>query len=159
MSLVSYVPKKGKNVVLISTLYRDGRICSQEHQKPDIIMDYNATKGGVDNLDKLVTGYSYKRRTLLWPLVIFFNISVYNVFVIWMALNPDWDRGKLRRRRLSRGAGQGCGKTSNTEKVTYPKDLSFCSHCEEDSGGCWCPIFLTHRTNNSNLGSDVVTCV
>ena len=48
-------------------------------------MDYNATKGWVDNLDKLVTDYSCKRRTLRWPLVIFFNIldiSGYNVFVM-----------------------------------------------------------------------------
>jgi hypothetical protein len=54
-------------------------------RKPEIIMDYNATKGGVDNLDKLVTGYSCKRRTLRWPLVIFFNIldiSDYNAVVI-----------------------------------------------------------------------------
>lgn len=102
-SLVSYVPKKGKNVVLMSTLHRDGRICGQEHQKPEIIMDYNATKGGVDNMDKLVTGYSCKRKTLRWPLVIFFNmldISAYNAFVIWLALNPNWNRGKLQKRRL-----------------------------------------------------------
>lgn len=101
-SLVSYVPKKGKNVVLMSTLHRDGRICGQEHQKPEIIMDYNATKGGVDNMDKLVTAYSCKRRTLRWPLVIFFDIldiSAYNAFVIWMALNPEWNRGKIQRRR------------------------------------------------------------
>ncbi|XP_070300249.1 piggyBac transposable element-derived protein 4-like [Salvelinus sp. IW2-2015] len=103
MSLVSYVPKKGKNVVLMRALHRDRRICGQEHQKTEIIMDYNATKGGVDNLDKLVTGDCCKRRTLRWPLVIFFNIldiSAYNTFVIWMALNPDWNRGKLQRRRL-----------------------------------------------------------
>lgn len=102
-SLVSYVPKKGKNVVLMSTLHRDGRICGQEHQKPEIIMDYNATKGGVDNMDKLVTAYSCKRRTLRWPLVIFFDIldiSAYNAFVIWRALNPERNRGKLQRRRL-----------------------------------------------------------
>uniref|UniRef100_A0A669C9C5 PiggyBac transposable element-derived protein domain-containing protein n=1 Tax=Oreochromis niloticus TaxID=8128 RepID=A0A669C9C5_ORENI len=65
-SLVSYVPKKGENVVLMSTLHRDGRVCDQDHQKPEIIMDYNATKGGVDNMDKLVTAYSCKRRTLRW---------------------------------------------------------------------------------------------
>uniref|UniRef100_UPI003AAE7D3F piggyBac transposable element-derived protein 4-like n=1 Tax=Centroberyx gerrardi TaxID=166262 RepID=UPI003AAE7D3F len=102
-SLVSYMPKKGKNVVRMCTLHRDGRLCGQEHQKTEIIMDYNATKGGVDNLDKLVTGYSCKRRTLRWPLVIFFNImeiSEYKAFVIWMALNPDWNRGKLQRRWL-----------------------------------------------------------
>ena len=102
-TLASYVPKKGKNVVLMSTLHRDGRICGQEHQKPEMIMDYNATKGGVDNLDKLVTAYSCKRKTLRWPLVIFFDmldISAYNAFVIWRAQSPEWNRGKLQKRRL-----------------------------------------------------------
>ena len=54
-------------------------------------------------MDKLVSTYSCKRRTLRWPLVIFFNmldISAYNAFVIWMALNPEWNRRKLQRRRL-----------------------------------------------------------
>ena len=51
-----------------------------------------------------LTGYSCKRRPLHWPIVIFFNIldiSAYDTFVIWMALNPDWNRGKLLRRWLS----------------------------------------------------------
>ncbi|XP_061748466.1 uncharacterized protein LOC133546685 [Nerophis ophidion] len=101
-SRVSFVPKKGKNVVLMCTLHGEGRICDQEHHKPEIIMDYNATKGGVDNMDKLVTAYSCKRRTLPWPLVIIFDmldISAYNSFVIWMALNPEWKRVKLQKRR------------------------------------------------------------
>ncbi|TWW66962.1 hypothetical protein D4764_02G0000030 [Takifugu flavidus] len=84
----------------MSTLHGDGRICDQEHHKPEIIMDYNATKGGVDNMDKLVTAYSGKQRTRRWPLVIFFDISAYNGFVIWMALNPEWKREKLQKRRL-----------------------------------------------------------
>jgi hypothetical protein len=91
--------------------------------------------------------------------VIFFNIldiSPYNVFVIWMAVNPDWNRGNLQRRVC---AGQGIGKTSNPEEAKYPKDPSFCSHCEEDSGGgCWCPIRPTHRTNNSNTRSKCEYC-
>lgn len=28
------------------------------------------------------------------------DISAYNAFVIWMAVNKDWNRGKLQRRRL-----------------------------------------------------------
>ena len=36
-SLVSYVPKKGTNVVLISTLHKDGRICGQKHKKTEIM--------------------------------------------------------------------------------------------------------------------------
>nr|XP_020470705.1 LOW QUALITY PROTEIN: piggyBac transposable element-derived protein 4-like [Monopterus albus] len=96
-TLVSYVPRKGKNVLLMSTLHRDGTICGQ---KPQIILDYNATKGGVDNM---VTAYSCKRRTLRWPLVIFFDmldISAYNAFVVWTAVNPEWNRRKLQRRRF-----------------------------------------------------------
>ncbi|CDQ88147.1 unnamed protein product [Oncorhynchus mykiss] len=142
--LVSFVPKKGILVVLMSMLHRDGRICGREHQNTEILIDSNASK---DNLDKLLTGYSCKRRTLLWPLVIFFNIfdvSAYNTFVIWMALIPEWNRGKLQRRQLFL---EELGKA-------YPKDPSFCSHREEDSGGgCWCPIRPTHRTNNSNTGN------
>ncbi|KAL0183257.1 hypothetical protein M9458_022632, partial [Cirrhinus mrigala] len=41
-TLVSYCPRKNKNVLLMSTLHRDDQI----------ILDYNHTKGGVDNLDK-----------------------------------------------------------------------------------------------------------
>ncbi|KAK6325065.1 hypothetical protein J4Q44_G00044070 [Coregonus suidteri] len=49
---------------------------------------------------------------------------------------------------------RGAGKHHCPEEATYPKDPSFCSHREEDSGGgCWCPIHPTHRTNNSNTGS------
>lgn len=63
-ALVSYILKKGKNVMLMSTLHRDGRISSREDHKSEVILDYNATKGGVDNLDKLLSCYSFQRRTL-----------------------------------------------------------------------------------------------
>ena len=45
-------------------------------------------------MDKLLSAYSWKRRTLL-PYTL--DISAYNAFVTWMALNPDWKRGKLQR--------------------------------------------------------------
>ncbi|CAB4056464.1 unnamed protein product [Lepeophtheirus salmonis] len=50
-TLVSYLPKKNKNVVLLSTLHKDGSISDRVDRKPIIIMDYNRNKGGVDNLD------------------------------------------------------------------------------------------------------------
>ncbi|KAJ8391848.1 hypothetical protein AAFF_G00084640 [Aldrovandia affinis] len=84
----------------MSTLHRDGRISGREDRMPEVILDYNATKGGVDNLDKLLACYSCQRRTLRWPLVIIFNIldvSAYNAFSIWMAINPDWNQRKLQR--------------------------------------------------------------
>ena len=68
-------------------LHRDGRICGLEHQKPEILMDYNATKGGVDNMDKLVSAYSFKRRTLRWPLAIFFNILDISAYALYTLLS------------------------------------------------------------------------
>lgn len=48
-----------------------------------MMLDHNSTKGGVDNLDKVTSTYSYQRKTSCWPLVVFCNIldvSVYNAF-------------------------------------------------------------------------------
>ncbi|CAJ1081215.1 LOW QUALITY PROTEIN: piggyBac transposable element-derived protein 3-like [Xyrichtys novacula] len=50
---VSYVPKRGRNVVLISTKHRQPVIAEGPKRKPEVITDYNRCKGGVDNLDKL----------------------------------------------------------------------------------------------------------
>lgn len=52
-TLVSYVPKKNKNVILMSTLHKDAAVTTREDRKPQIILDYNSNKGGVDCLDKV----------------------------------------------------------------------------------------------------------
>ncbi|XP_044045463.1 piggyBac transposable element-derived protein 4-like [Siniperca chuatsi] len=100
---VSYIPKRRKNVLLLSTKHRDPAVSSKDHRKPTIILDYNRCKGGVDNLDKVVGTYSCRRRTCRWPLVLFYNIldvSAYNAFVLWTAQNPSWNQKKTFRRRL-----------------------------------------------------------
>ncbi|XP_029687838.1 piggyBac transposable element-derived protein 4-like [Takifugu rubripes] len=53
-TLVSYLPKKNKNVVLLSTLHTGGDISDRKDRKPVIILDYSCNKGGVDNLDKVI---------------------------------------------------------------------------------------------------------
>nr|XP_023659233.1 piggyBac transposable element-derived protein 4-like isoform X2 [Paramormyrops kingsleyae]XP_023659235.1 piggyBac transposable element-derived protein 4-like isoform X2 [Paramormyrops kingsleyae] len=100
-TLVSYVPRKGKNVMLMSTQHREGRISDREDKKPEMILHYNATKGGVDNLDRLVACYSCHRKVTRWPLAIFYNmmdISAYNAFVIWLAIKPDWEKSNYNKR-------------------------------------------------------------
>ena len=49
ITCVSYVPKKGKTVVLMSSMHHDDKIdeSTGELMKPDIISFYNSTKGGV----------------------------------------------------------------------------------------------------------------
>uniref|UniRef100_UPI003AB0FFAC piggyBac transposable element-derived protein 4-like n=1 Tax=Centroberyx gerrardi TaxID=166262 RepID=UPI003AB0FFAC len=102
-TLVSYIPRRGKNVLLLSTKHREPAVSDKEHKKPTIIMDYNHCKGGVDNLDKVVGTYSCRRRTCRWPLVLFYNIldiSAYNSFVLWTAMDPSWNQAKTFKRRL-----------------------------------------------------------
>ena len=102
-TVVNYVPKKGKNVILMSTLHHDNKVAERTDQKPHIILDYNATKGAVDTLDQLVGTYTCKRKSNRWPLVIFYNmldISAYNAYVLWTAVNPNWNNNNLTKRRL-----------------------------------------------------------
>ncbi|XP_040918201.1 piggyBac transposable element-derived protein 4-like [Toxotes jaculatrix] len=102
-TLVSYVPKRGKNVLLLSTKHREPAISNEPHRKPMIILDYNRNKGGVDNLDKVTGTYSCRRRTQRWPLKMFYNmldVSAYNAFVLWRCVNPQWKESDTHRRRL-----------------------------------------------------------
>ncbi|GLV46289.1 hypothetical protein CBL_20698, partial [Carabus blaptoides fortunei] len=57
--LASFVPKKHKNVLMISTLHDNDSIDPESTEnKPEIISFYNLTKGGVDVVDKLTSEYS-----------------------------------------------------------------------------------------------------
>ena len=62
LTLTSYVPKKGKAVILLSSMHHDDTVDAEDRQKPEIIQHYNKTKSGVDNLDHLVGLYSVKRK-------------------------------------------------------------------------------------------------
>ena len=56
-TLCSYVPKKGKAVVLLSTVHHDDTVTAIAG-KPEMIINYNEIKGAVDTLDKIVHAYS-----------------------------------------------------------------------------------------------------
>lgn len=73
-TLCSYVPKKNKAVVMMSTMHTTVEIEESINAKPEIIKFYNMTKGGVDNMDKLLAEYSVQRRTNRWPLAMFYNM-------------------------------------------------------------------------------------
>lgn len=88
MTLVSYVPKKGKNVLLLSTMHNNADIDVESDNlcRPEIISFYNMTKGGVDVVDKLKMEYSVSRNSRRWPLTVFFtllNIAGINSQIIY----------------------------------------------------------------------------
>ncbi|XP_050509073.1 piggyBac transposable element-derived protein 4-like, partial [Diabrotica virgifera virgifera] len=73
-TVVNYIPKKNKNVVLMSTLHHGKDISDRNDKKPQIILDYNSTKGAVDTLDQLVGTYTCKSKTNRWPMIVFYNM-------------------------------------------------------------------------------------
>lgn len=102
-SLCSYVPKKGKAVIMLSTSHHDSQLSDRDDRKPTIIMDYNSTKGAVDTLDQCTHQYSCSRGTLRWPNKLLYNIidvGAFNGYIIFTKNNPEWNLGKLFKRRL-----------------------------------------------------------
>ncbi|CAK1598285.1 unnamed protein product [Parnassius mnemosyne] len=76
ITLVSYIPKKKKVVLLISSLHHDADIdeTTGERKKPEITTFYNSTKGGVDVVDELSATYDVSRNSKKWPLTVFYAI-------------------------------------------------------------------------------------
>ena len=70
-TIVSYVPKRRKAVVLLSTQHQDD---TGDSKKPKIINYNNTTKCGVDVLDKVVRTYSCERATRRWTVLFLFNL-------------------------------------------------------------------------------------
>jgi hypothetical protein len=102
ITLVSYVPRKGKNVTLLSTMHHDDKV-EGEDRKPHIILHYNECKSGVDNMDKLVGTFSCRRKIDRWPMTVFFNmidVAGVGALVIWLYNNPGVNSARSRRNFL-----------------------------------------------------------
>ncbi|CAF2332905.1 unnamed protein product [Rotaria sp. Silwood2] len=103
LTLVSYAPKKRHAMILLSSMHHDKVVDNDQKNKPDIILYYNDTKGGVDRMDQMVQTYSCKRKTKRWPMTFFFNVLDVGgiaAFVVWITKNPQWNERKRHRRRL-----------------------------------------------------------
>ncbi|KRY65200.1 hypothetical protein T4B_1070 [Trichinella pseudospiralis] len=53
-SLLIYISKRRKCVLLVITMHHDNSVSAKHESKPDIVLFYNETKSGVDTLDLLV---------------------------------------------------------------------------------------------------------
>ncbi|XP_072390737.1 uncharacterized protein [Diabrotica undecimpunctata] len=71
----------------------------EETGKPEIMMDYNKTKGGVDVVDKMCEAYNCARATRCWPMVIFYsamNVAGINSYIIYTSnTRTKFDRRKF----------------------------------------------------------------
>lgn len=102
-TLCSYVPKKNRAVLLLSTMHSTGVIESTDAAKPEIITYYNSTKGAVDTFDKMLGEYSTKRKTSRYSLALFFNcidVAALASFIIFTENNSSYYKTTDKRRRF-----------------------------------------------------------
>lgn len=107
ITIVSYIPKKGKNVLLLSSLHHDNSIDKDTGDKklPEIISFYNSTKGGVDVTDELSASYNVARNSRRWPLTIMFcllNTAGINSQIVYKFNTGDY---KMKRRDYLKNLG------------------------------------------------------
>ena len=94
--------RNGKTVLLLSSMHHDNKVEGSD-SKPHIILHYNGSKSGVDNMDKLAGTFSSRRKTNRWPMAVFYNmIDVAGVaaLVIWLHNNADESAARSRRKFL-----------------------------------------------------------
>jgi hypothetical protein len=88
MMLASYKDKGSGNVLLLSTEHHRGYMTDG---KPNVVITYNQTKSGVDNLDHMVRLYSSKRKCKRWPYEMAFNlfdVAAVNAYILMHNNNP-----------------------------------------------------------------------
>jgi len=101
LTITSYVPKQGKAILVLSTLYHDSSVSGPD-KKPDDILHYNKTKSEVDHMDHLATVHTSRRKINRWPMCLFFNmldVGGIAAFIVWLGNDPDWklSEGTWRR--------------------------------------------------------------
>ena len=110
LTMVSYVSKKNKDVILLSTMHHGISIVEEDPKKrPEIIKFYNETKVGVDLADQMVQTYTNKRQNCRWPLILFYNmldiwtsagnLQTLNGYTVFRQVYPNYLSGHCSRRQ------------------------------------------------------------
>lgn len=127
-TMVSYTPKKGKAVILLSTEHHDDLVADESYNnKPHIILHYNHTKGAVDTTDKMVKQYSARRICNRWPMAIFgqlLDIACLNAYILWNIKYPKNSKTKDDRRYFLLQLGEALVKDNIIRRYNRPGRLS-----------------------------------
>lgn len=108
ITISSYVPKKNKAVITVSSMHHTANI-DDTTKKPEIILHYNQTKIGVDLLDQRCANYSTGRRTRRWPLAVFYrllDISASNCYIVSLSAKGQTQKPESRFKFLKKLAEQ-----------------------------------------------------
>ena len=90
-TIVAYKSNNKKHVAVLSTMHHDDNF-DVEPRKPEIVMSYNAAKGGVDSMDQMCHAVITKRKTNRWPMLLFYNLhdlASIAALVVWRKVMPS----------------------------------------------------------------------
>lgn len=118
--IVSYVPKKYKNVLLISSMHDSDSIDEEsgDQMKPEIISFYNSTKGGVDVVDGMKAQYSVSRISFRWPLRVFYSLLDIGGINAQIILNGNTGE-KIARKKFLKSLALELIKSHMTARASY----------------------------------------
>ena len=90
--MVSYVPRKNKSVILLSSQHNHQVVSTAELAKPDIILNHNKSKCAVDGADKTLKEFSCHRISKRWTFVLItriINVCALNAYVLYQKKFPN----------------------------------------------------------------------
>ena len=128
VTLVSHCQKPGKVVLLMSTQHQEPLIDTRSG-KPEIMLYYNATKGGVDVVDAMVESYIGRGPLQRWPTAVLFfvmGVAQVNSSTI-LLLNRGHDAADVRkgvRREMMFTLGRGLITPRLQQRVANPTGLN-----------------------------------
>lgn len=129
VAMCSYVPKKGKCVILLSTVHYTKEV-SGAQKKPEAIQYYNKSKAAVDIMDKMLGEYTSKRTTRRWTYAFFFNIldvAALAAYILY-AENNKLDTTSSKKRSIRRSTLLELGTQLALPAVTErSKDQRVCN--------------------------------
>lgn len=121
-TLVSYVSNKKKQVILLSTMHDDDVVDNNPDSptfgKPEIVLFYNSSKGGVDTVDKYKECYSTARVCNRWSMRIFYSmldIGALNSFII---LKKNAQEPNMKRRIFLRNLAKDLCQEYMRSRIT-----------------------------------------
>ena len=146
--LLSFWDKGTKPVLLLSTLHTTVDVDSID--LPEIVQHYNATKSGVDAMDRMVRYYTCKRKCFRWTYGFFCNmidIALLNASIIMRKSDPPSNEhsNKFRYNFLTQVAYELVDKHLNhrlsTSRLTKPVSTAMSliglqTTCERSSVSC-----------------------
>lgn len=158
VTAVSYKPTQKKLVSLISTIHDDQSV-NNASGKPEIILNYNETKGAVDVHDRLCQDNNSGRKTKRWPLAFFYNmlnITAVNAYVIYL---HNFYRNALQHQQ-PRQTSQKRSRSKRLQPSKKPLSrFEFFTELVQQLTEEWMKVRLTIPTLQNDVRQSIVRCL